>query len=158
MKSNTSLQTCKPKERIVFRLTSETPVNQNLVSVIYELQPNAKWVCTELTTKKHSTTFEMRLLLPLANQCFVGTAKTKKLAKAEAASKALLELYNICVSTHNQQNCDLFKGKTTVQIAQEPLLLKQVSRQVIPLIGLKLFVLTNSGHRQQSGRCRSVQM
>ena len=120
-------QTSKPKERIILRIMSETPVNQNPVSVIHELQPNAKWVCTELTTKKHSTTFEMRLLLPLANQCFIGTAKTKKLAKAEAAAKALLQLYNISVNNQNSDSSDPIKPKSTVQIAQEPLLLKQVT-------------------------------
>ena len=105
---------------------SKTPVNQNSILVIHELQPNAIWVSTEISTKKNSTTFEMRLLLPLANQCFIGTAKTKKLAKAEAASKALLELYNICLSGQNEHNSDIFKPKSTVQIAEEPLLLKQV--------------------------------
>ena len=116
------------RERIILRVMSETPVNQNPVSVIHELQPNAKWVCTELTTRKHSTRFQMRLLLPLANKCFIGTANTKKLAKAEAASKALLELYNICINPStgsSGSDRQSSKSRTTVQIADKPLFLKQ---------------------------------
>ncbi|CAG2173809.1 unnamed protein product, partial [Oppiella nova] len=125
------------KERIILRVTGDSPANQNPVSLIHELQPNAKWVCTELNTgRSHSSSFEMRLLLPLANECFTGVGRTKKLAKCEAASKALLQMYNISLSPPNDTASGHIQHRNTVHIAQEPLVLKQdiadrIGRQVM---------------------------
>ena len=67
----------------------------------------------------------MTLVLDMANEVFTGVARTKKLAKSEAASKALFQLYNISINPLNPETPDMFKPKSTVQIAQEPLTLKQ---------------------------------
>jgi dsRNA-specific ribonuclease len=116
------------KERIILRVMSEKPVHQNPVSVIHELHPDAKWDCigSELTSKKQSIIFKMKLQLPIADKSFIGTGRTKKLAKSDAASKALLNLYNISINLQNADNPESYAPKSTVQIAQEPLFLKQV--------------------------------
>lgn len=112
------------RERIILRVTSEEDVNKNPVQLIHELQPNAKWVSTEVKTKNNQT-FQMTLVLDMANEMFTGVARTKKLAKAEAAAKALFQLYNISINPQNPDCPEMFKPKSTVQIAQEPLILKQ---------------------------------
>jgi hypothetical protein len=116
------------KERIILRVMSEKPVHQNPVSVIHELHPDAKWDCigSEFTSKRQSIIFKMKLELPIANKSFIGTGRTKKLAKSDAASKALLNLYNISINLQNPDNPESYMPKSTVQIAQEPLFLKQV--------------------------------
>jgi dsRNA-specific ribonuclease len=116
------------KERIILRVMSEKPVHQNPVSVIHELHPDAKWDCigSEFTSKKQSIIFKMKLELPIANKSFIGTGRTKKLAKSDAASKALLNLYNISINLQNPDNPESYVPKSTVQIAQEPLFLNQV--------------------------------
>ncbi|XP_054154258.1 double-stranded RNA-specific editase Adar-like [Oppia nitens] len=140
--SDEGMAVTNKKERIILRVMNQSdnqPVNSNAVSLIHELQPNAQWVCTELKTanKLQSLSYEMRLLLPLANECFVGTARTKKLAKCEAATKALLQLYNITVNPQSGQKSDgLIHLNNTITIAEEPLVLKQaiadrIGRQVM---------------------------
>lgn len=65
----------------------------------------------------------MKLLLPVANESFIGVGRTKKLAKASAASKALFQLYNISINAEQPEN---YIAKNTIQVQQEPLVLKQV--------------------------------
>lgn len=120
------------KEKIILKIMSETPVHENPISMIHELHPDLKWEFegsdSGLNSYKQTwQTFKMKLII--GKEVFHGVGRTKKQAKATAATKALFKLYNITINQDdvcNTVNSMQWAPRTVIQIAQEPLLLKQV--------------------------------
>ena len=120
------------KEKIILKIMSETPAHENPISMIHELHPDLKWEFegsdSGLNSYKQTwQTFKMKLII--GKEVFHGVGRTKKQAKATAATKALFKLYNITINQDdvcNTVNSMQWAPRTVVQIAQEPLLLKQV--------------------------------